>query len=165
MPELSHLAREVYTHDRDLFLRSLFVPADVRESMLAVYALVVELERIPQLVSEEMIGHIRYAWWQEAIEALYESKATQGHPVLEGLTPLIRSGQFPSGQLISLVKAYRNAYPQPPQGRGMLIRDISLFMVSEAQKSWIRADNTINSHRKRYGNRLQSWLIIKLLIF
>ena len=55
--------------DYDRFLMSLFVPQTERPALLAVCALNAELAQVRSLVSEEMIGHIRLAWWQEALEA------------------------------------------------------------------------------------------------
>ncbi len=69
---LSYCGHEVRKHDRDRFLTSLFVPPRRAQALLAVYALNTELAHIRDAVSEEeTIGHIRLAWWQEAIEALY----------------------------------------------------------------------------------------------
>src|SRR5579864_8087467 len=104
---LSYCAQEVYRHDRDRFLLSLFVPTVRRETLLALYALNVELARVHAAISEEMIGHIRYAWWQEALEALYAGGRISGHPVLEALAPAIHGGHIPSEALMPLVESYR----------------------------------------------------------
>lgn len=163
MTELPHPAHEVYTNDRNLFLRSLFVPPESREKLLAAYALVVELDKIHANVSEEMIGHIRYAWWQEMLESLYAGKATQGHPVLEALVPLIASGRLPKEVLMPLVEAYRAAYPEPPPEKNAIVRDITLALIPEPQK-WLKADGIIIKHQKYYGARLRGWLAVKLLL-
>lgn len=164
MPDLSYCAHEVYTHDRDLFLRSLFVPGPARESLLTVYALIVELEKIRGIVSEEMIGHIRLAWWQENIEALYAGKGAHGQPVLEALGPLIASGQLPADVLMKLIEAYRTHFPELPVDREELVRTVSLVMLdSTLQPAWSKADRVICGHGRRFGRRFRFWLIIKLL--
>src|SRR5690349_9388890 len=89
----SYSARLVREHDRDAFLRCLFVPPPQREALLALYALNIELAQVKEKTREEMIGHIRLSWWQENIEALYEGKPPNGQPVLDALAPLIRNGQ------------------------------------------------------------------------
>ena len=163
MKELSYLAHEVYAHDRDLFLRSMFVPPSARESLLAVYALVVELDKIPSIVSEEMIGHIRYAWWQEALEGLYAGQGKPGHPVLEALAPLVSSGQLPQDLLMPLIENYRAHFPAPPPDKHALLKTLSLALIP-ADTGWEKADHLIISHRKRYGRHLRPWLLIKLLL-
>ena len=166
--DLSYCAHEVLEYDRDLFLRSLFAPSDMREPLLAVYALIVELDKIPSMVSEEMIGHIRYAWWQEMVEGLYEGKVPHGHPVMEALASLIKAERLPKQLLLPLVEVYREAYPVPPANKDAIITNVSTTLLqslsAEAVAAWISADKTIVGHHRRYGKRIRGWMLIKLLI-
>jgi phytoene/squalene synthetase len=150
---LSHNAHEVYIYDRDLFLRALFVPVAEREKLLTLYALIVELEKIPAAVSEEMIGHIKYAWWHE--NAL---GGRSGHPVLEAIT----SFQLSPDTILSVIEAYRDAYPQPPVDRAKMLETASLALIN-TPKRWLKAHRIINNHRKRYQKRFYAWLVMKLL--
>ena len=168
MQELSYCAQEVYRYDRGLFLRGLSVPTPEREALLTLYALAVELAKIHDNVTEEMIGHIRYAWWQEAIEGLYTGTQPHGQPVLEALSPIIVSGQLPREALLPLVEQYREHFPQVPLELDATIKATSLALIRamkpEAEASWSKADGLITTHRKRYGRRLHVWLLMKLLL-
>src|SRR5882724_8075260 len=97
--KLSHCAEEIRRHDRDRFLAALFVPVEQREALFAACALNIELARIRTAVSEEMLGHIRQAWWEEAVEALYVGAPPRGQPVLLALAPVIEAGHLPHDAL------------------------------------------------------------------
>lgn len=161
---LSYCAQAVRDYDRDRFLASLFVPARGREALLVILALGVELAHVREAVSEEMIGHIRYAWWQEAIEGAYDTGATRGHPLIEALLPL--TPHLPKEQLLALVDAYRAAFPEAPADVEAVMKILALdilqgFSVDDA--GWRKANALIQKHRARFGKGWNGWLALKLL--
>ncbi len=166
--KLSYCALQVYESDRDRFLQSLFVPELQRESLLAIYALNVELRRIHNNVSEEMIGHIRYAWWYEKLEAMFEGKTIPGHPVMEALEPLIEEGALPKPELLALVETYRAHYPELPHDADMRLKGLSLILLRkicpQAERAWLTADDIVTRHRERYEQGRNTWLAARLLL-
>ncbi len=154
---LSYPAKEVYRYERADFFRCLFVPESIRETFFSLYALNGELARIPAMVSEEMIGHIRYAWWDEALEALYDKGEARGHPLLEAL----KENAVPKALAVRLMNAYREAYPDPPTP---VVEEISTALVQElcpqAGPAWAKAGRII----ARNGKKSTGWLSLKLLI-
>ncbi|NKB49126.1 MAG: squalene/phytoene synthase family protein [Alphaproteobacteria bacterium] len=86
---LSYCAREVHTHDHDRYLTALFVPADRREAVFALYAFNAEVARTREAVSEPILGQIRLQWWREALGGIYEGTVRE-HPVVEGLNDAIQ---------------------------------------------------------------------------
>lgn len=165
---LSYCADYVYTHDRDRFLLSLFVPAAAREGLLTLYALNTELAQVQVKISEEMIGHIRFAWWQEAIDGLYAGTPPRGHPVLDALKIVIDNGHLPEATLSFLLEEYRGNFPgQPPDIEGA-IEKISMVFIClacpEAETGWRKAHGIIARHRRRFAQGWNSWLSLKLLI-
>ncbi|MDE3060315.1 MAG: squalene/phytoene synthase family protein [Pseudomonadota bacterium] len=165
MKNLSYCAELVLKEDHDGFLAALFVPAPEREALLALAALNVELAHVREAVHEEMIGHIRYAWWQETIEAMYRGQPRQGQPVLEALMPLVTSGQLPQDALMALVTRYRDAFPDAPQGVDTVMEELlAALLMPKAAANWRRARGKIVCHRQRYGKGWNGWLAIKLLI-
>lgn len=146
-------------------MASLFVPLPEREALLAVYALSLELGRIPNLVSEEMIGHIRLAWWQEAVDELYMGHAPRGQPVLQALAAVIASEKLPRETLMPLMDAYRESYPDLPAQLQAVFEPIHLALLTQqGQAGWHKADAIIRKHRQRYGKGWNGWLIGKLLL-
>lgn len=86
---LSYCAQAVRAEDYPHYLATLFVPALAREAVFALLAWNLEVSKIAGSVSEPMIGHIKFAWWREALDDLFAGKPMHGHPVLEALTPII----------------------------------------------------------------------------
>jgi hypothetical protein len=164
---LTHCAHEVYRLDRPGFYLSLFAPQPQREGLLALYALNVELAGVHRSVSEEMIGHIRFAWWQETLEKLYAGVAPQGHPVLQALQPVIDGGYMPQNILSLLVESYRDHYPHvPPEMDGIMEKIAVTYLrlaCPEAEAAWHKAHRIVTRHRARWGARLSGWLALKLL--
>jgi len=163
-PNLSYCGAEVHSHDRDHFLATLFIPVQHREAFFCLYALNLELARIHTLVSEEMIGHIRYAWWQEAIEEIYSGGKVKGQPVLQALAEV----RLPQELVMNLVTSYREHFPlMPPDVEAMLERmtlELIQALCPEAERGWRKAWAVIAGHRERYGKGWNGWLVVKLLI-
>lgn len=86
------------------FLQCAFAP-----EAIPYYALDAELRHIHDHVKEEMIGHIRYAWWREELDKL--GQAHQQHPVLQ----MLATSGIAKEALITLVDAYRDAWPNLPE--------------------------------------------------
>lgn len=108
------------------------------------YALEAELRHIHHHVSEEMIGHIRYAWWREAMDTL--GAAHQQHPVLK----MLAASGIEKELLVQLVDSYREAYPALPEHPPEL---------PVADVRWAKAGQVIAAHK---GARWR--LLLKLLI-
>jgi phytoene/squalene synthetase len=161
MRNLSYCGDIVRNQAPDLFLLALFVPEAARESLLAVYALDAELAHVHHIVHEEMIGHIRYAWWQEALEAIAQGEKPREHPVLVALPSSI------TPECLKLVEHYRSAYPELPSDRAIM-EEISLAFIRadapQAEAGWRKAKAIIDRHRARFGPRLNFWMHVKLLL-
>lgn len=164
---LPYCAKLVYDHDRDRFLHSLFVPERQRAALHALLALNVELMQVRQHISEEMIGHIRYAWWYEKTEALFDGQATHGHPVFEALAPLIAQNLLPKPQTMALVETYRAHFPDAPHDAGERLHQLGLHLLKhvspEAENRWLKAHHAIQAHRQRHPHGKNAKLAFKLL--
>ena len=82
------LAREA---DYDRYLSAVFAPAARRESLFALIAFNHEIARIPEAVSEPMLGRIRLQWWREVLDAVYAGEPTRRHEVALPLADAIRA--------------------------------------------------------------------------
>jgi len=166
-PTLSYCGQEVHTHDYDRFLLSLFISASKRELFLSIYALNIELARIRGMVSEEMIGHIRHAWWQEAVDGLYAGTPPRGQPVLEALAPRITAGDIPKELLMPVLESYRDHFPGAPPCLDQTLAQLTLALIRkhcpQSEAAWMRAQQLITRHRLRHGQRKNGWLSVRLL--
>ncbi len=138
---LDYCKNLIKTQDYARFLQCGFYPA-----ALPYYALDAELRHIHDHVREEMIGHIRYAWWQESVVAIGEGKARE-HPVLRALA----ASGIENALLVQLVESYREAWPELPQHPPEL-------PVEDAR--WHKAGRIIEAH----GAKPRWWLLLRLLL-
>lgn len=162
---LSYCADLVKRHRCDDFLLCLFVPAAAREAMLALYGLNAELAQVREKTSEELIGQVRLAWLQEAVEAMYAGNPPREQPVLKALAPII--SHLPCASLMALMESYRAHFPETPDVEAAmdelalaLLRGISPL----SEPGWRKAGDIIAKHRWRHGQGRNGWLNVKLLI-
>jgi phytoene/squalene synthetase len=137
---LDYCKNLIKAQDYVRFLQCAFAP-----HAYSYYALMAELAHIHDHVSEEMIGHIRYAWWQESIVAIGEGKPRQ-HPVLL----MLAESNIDNALLIQLVESYREAWPELPQNPPELAVD---------NPRWKEAARIIAAH----GAKPKWWLLVKLM--
>ena len=74
--------------DPDRLRAAVFADKAGRERLQLLYAFHYELAKVPELVSEPMIGKIRYQWWRDAVAEIYEGKAVRKHEIA---TPLAKT--------------------------------------------------------------------------
>lgn len=103
---LSHCAEYVRKEDYGRYLATLFVPAGMREAHFTLLAFHAEIARIPAMVSEPVLGHIRFSWWREALEELYAGAPPRKHPVVQAFAPLIFSGVLSHPPLNALLDTH-----------------------------------------------------------
>lgn len=165
--KLSVCAQQVRDYAPDRFLHALFVKPEARELVFALYALEAEVAHVRKAVTEEMIAYIRFAWWMEALEGLYEGK-TRSHPVLTCLLPIVREYDLPGEHMLGLVEDFRESFPDsPPQASARTDRLVQAVLERASPSSirrWQKAGAIIARHRERFGARARGWLALKLLL-
>lgn len=162
-PHCTHL---VYNQSRRLYWLGLFVPEAVRTRLYKVYALECELAHVKHSVTEEMIGNIRFAWWREHVEALYDGQVRGGHPVLEALKEEVDAHALPKEQAMALIELHEDAYPdhlaQSDAQLEMLSKNIIHAANADALPAWQAAWDTIMRHEKKHGEKKRVLLLLKL---
>lgn len=81
----THCRDLIRKNDPDRFLLAELAPPDMRPALWALAAFHWEVARIPDLVSEPMLGAIRRQWWREAWGEIAQGRPRR-HPVVEALT-------------------------------------------------------------------------------
>lgn len=112
--EFSAVAKTARQGDPARFEAAMFAPPDKREDLFALIALNVELSRIPETVSEPMLGEIRLQWWDDAIGALFENGREEGHEVIAALARPVAEARLPKDHLIALIDARRLTLSDEP---------------------------------------------------
>ena len=75
MADIAVFRDELRSLDGDLFLCHLFTPEQMRTDMLTLYSIYADSARIASIVSEPMLGAIRYQWWREIIDGKHVDTA------------------------------------------------------------------------------------------
>jgi phytoene synthase len=99
-----HCASLLHERDRDLWLASLFAPAEARPFVQAVYAFVLEARDIRTRVSQPLLGEMRLRWWADAIHA--GGGDARAHPVAGALLAAADRFDLPRDELVGLVEAH-----------------------------------------------------------
>ncbi len=166
LEEVNHVDDMARTSHFDPYLASLFVARPYRAGLHAIFAFSSELAHVRHAVSEEILAHIRYAWWEESLDLMKDGHSPRAQPTLEAIAPMLSSGVITREELVSIVDAYRQAYPALPD------MDETMFSLSEKMvrehapqslPGWQKGLETIRNHRKKHGNTRNHWLLWKIL--
>ena len=104
-PALSSVGALARAADYDRYLSTVFAPAARREALFALIAFNHEIARIPEAVSEPMLGRIRLQWWREVLDAVYAGEPARRHEVAVPLAETIRSCRLDRAPFDALLEA------------------------------------------------------------
>lgn len=109
------LVQDLRRHDYERYLLSLFAPAARRSALWAILALNLELSRIPDLVSQPVLGQMRLAWWRDAVAKALGQGEAGGNPVLQGLIAASGDGAIDSAALAALIDGHERLLLRDPE--------------------------------------------------
>ncbi len=92
---------QVRSGDNDRWLASLYWPQAARPHAHALLAFSLEIARVPDQVSEPMLGEVRYQWWRDAIT----NAAPSGNPAAEALIDTVARFNLDAAALLALIEA------------------------------------------------------------
>lgn len=83
--------------DPDRYRSALFADARGRDDLHLLYAFHYQLAKVPELVSEPMIGQIRYQWWRDCIDEIYSAgaKPVRAHEISTPLAEMLLRVDMP----------------------------------------------------------------------
>ena len=100
--------------DPDRVRAAYFAEEKARQRLMLLYAFHLELAKVPELVSEPMIGQIRYQWWREAIAEIYETDSVRKHEITTPLRQLFMEYEIPRFWVDQLIDGReRDIDPRP----------------------------------------------------
>ena len=102
MEQVAYCAGLVRSHDFARYASSLFVPANERRGLLALYAFNVEISRVRDTVSQALPGEIRLQWWRDMLEGAGHG-GIEGNPVAAELLRAIGQWNLPVERLSRLI--------------------------------------------------------------
>lgn len=106
--------------DFERYAAALFVGAEPRRALLAVFAFNIEIARIRDQISQPLAGEIRLQWWSDLLSGLAHGDAA-GNPVAAELLHAIAQHALPLALLTRMIDAHRfDLYDEPMQTRAKL---------------------------------------------
>jgi 15-cis-phytoene synthase len=99
-------AEQVRAHDFGRYASTLFVNADKRRALLALYAFNVEISRVHEQVSQPLPGEIRLQWWTDMLAGAGHG-GVEGNPVAAELLQAIRTYGLPVERLSRLIDEHQ----------------------------------------------------------
>jgi len=99
-------ANLVRSHDFARYASTLFVPADQRRGLLAIYAFNAEICRIRDQVSQPLPGEIRLQWWTDMLAGAGHG-GVEGNPVAAELLLAINRWRLPAERLSRLIDEHQ----------------------------------------------------------
>jgi 15-cis-phytoene synthase len=131
----------VRSHDFTRYVSTLFVPAEQRRALLAIYAFNVEISRVRDQVSQPLPGEIRFQWWTDMLVGEGHG-GVEGNPVAAELKRAIRNWDLPVERLSRLIDEHQfDLYNDPMPTMAALegyINDTSsaLFSLGAGVAGW-----------------------------
>ncbi|WBQ14097.1 squalene/phytoene synthase family protein [Hyphomonadaceae bacterium BL14] len=126
--------------DPDRWMAALFAPADTRARLVTLYAFYHEIARVPDAVSEPVIGEMRLSWARDAVRDLYASPPkVRRHDVYEALAPLTRVPGAPDARVLDQLIEARAAdlgqgpFPTRQDRRDYVDRTAGVLMAAAAR--------------------------------
>jgi len=110
-----HCTEQVRRGDKDRWLTALFArEGPARNALMALYAWNLELARIPDTVSEPLLGQMRLQWWRETVEGIL-ADAPRRQPIARALHRAVRLGGLERSALDGILTAReRDVAAEPP---------------------------------------------------
>jgi len=106
-------AQSLREHDRDRYLATLVLPAEVRPHVSAILAFNADVAAIRERVSGPQPGEIRLQWWNDALTGDGHGEVRQ-NPLADALLDTIGKYAIPVGTLQRLIGARRfDLYDDP----------------------------------------------------
>ena len=99
-------AELVRAHDFARYVSTLFMPADQRRALWALYAFNIEISRVREQVSQSLPGEMRLQWWTDMLAGAGHG-GVEGNPVAAELLLAIRDWRLPVERLSRLIDEHQ----------------------------------------------------------
>ena len=96
----------VRAHDFARYASTLFMPAEQRRALWALYAFNVEISRVREQVSQPLPGEMRLQWWTDMLGGAGHG-GVEGNPVAAELLLAIRNWRLPVERLSRLIDEHQ----------------------------------------------------------
>ena len=157
--DLKACAALVQRADPDRFMAIMAAPVPARPVLFAIYALNVEVARVPWVASEAMIGEIRLQWWRDALGEIAAGTPVRPHVVLTPLARILSPENATDLDGMILARRwdiYKDPFTDTPD-LNRFIQQTTGTLIGVAAQSLGQADTGVVADFA-YGVGLANWL-------
>ena len=144
----------VRSHDFARYAATLFMPANQRRALLALFAFNVEITRVREQVSQPLPGEMRLQWWTDMLESAGHGDV-EGNPVAAELMLAIRDFRLPTEPLSRLIEEHQfDLYNDPMPSMAALegyVNDTSSALFSLGARVVARPSEAIDHLARHAG--------------
>jgi phytoene synthase len=156
----------VRAHDFARYASTLFVPADQRRALLALYAFNVEISRVREQISQPLPGEIRLQWWTDMLAGAGHG-GVEGNPVAAELLLAIRDWHLSVEPLSRLIEEhqfdlYNDPMPTMAALEGYISGTASALLSLGARIAGSQSDET--EHVARHAGLAQGMAQVLLAL-
>ena len=99
--------------DYDRYLSALFVPAERRAHLFALFAFNYEVAKTAEAVSQPLMGQMRLQWWRDALDEI-ETGRVRRHEVVEAFAETVKAHKLPRPLLDGIIEARESDLIETP---------------------------------------------------
>lgn len=111
---MEYCIRYAMEQDRERMLCAMMAPLEARTGLVALLAWNIEIAKVGEVASEEMLGFIRFQWWRDALEEIYEGKAPRQHAVVLALADAIKQHGLSKELFLRIIVARESDLERAP---------------------------------------------------
>ncbi len=153
---LSFCGLQVKNNDYYRYFCCLFAPEMLRTRLFALYAFNNEIAKIKEVTTQPMNAFIRFTWWREALDEIYNNKNIRNHEIVKALAQAIKETSLPFALLEKIIDAHETdiEFLQPldmaqlikyTDGTASALLHASLYLVGVADELTFKAANAIGT--------------------
>lgn len=156
-----YCTREVMAKDRERTLCMMMSPASARRGVVALLAWNIEIAKIGEVASEEMVGLIRFQWWRDALDEIYDSKPLRQHAVVLELAETIRAHDLPKEMFMDVLAAREADLDKTPFATLEAMDAYSCSTGGTLEKIWLRILGVDDKHAAEAAEHVgAAWALI-----
>ncbi len=157
--DLTACADLVRRADPDRFMAAMAAPVPARPVLFALYALNVEVARVPWATSEGMIAQIRLQWWRDALAEIAAGGPVRKHEVITPLARILSPKQ--AGDLDEMIAVrhwdiYKDPFDDPAHFERYIDQTSGSLMWQAAQCLGQASEGVVRDYA--YAAGLANWL-------
>ncbi len=110
------MLQEIQKLDYDRYISLIFTPKDKREDVITVILFNLEIAKIKARVTEAMMGHIRFQWWREALDEVFDhTRVVRQHEIVTKLRILVgKYGNLNKNDFLKVIDAREKDLEENP---------------------------------------------------